>query len=104
MRLAVPGHPAAELLVKVGNRAGAGLEHAAAHHHPVGIEAMHVHVARGPALEVRAIFARVRPAFHDPGAGEIGEIVALGDPHAPPFEDRAVPGRADEADRLRQAH
>ena len=55
VRLAVPGDSAAELLIQVGNGARAGFEHAAAHHHSIRVEAMHVHVARGPALEVGAI-------------------------------------------------
>ena len=104
VRLAVPGHSAAEPLVKIGDRAGAGLEHAAAHHHPVGVEAMHVHVARGPALEVGAIFLRAR------AGSSVTPVQARSVKSSPsairtprPSRIARSPARADEADGPRQA-
>ena len=52
IRLAVPCHAPAEHRIDVGDRAGARLGNAAADDQPVGIEAMHVHVAVGPALKI----------------------------------------------------
>ena len=102
VRLAVPSDAAAELLVQIGDGAGAGFEDAPPHHHPIRVEAVHVHVVCGPALEVRAIFLRKRPFLGDAGAGEVGEIVALGDAHAATFQDRPVAGGADKTNRPRQ--
>src|SRR5206468_12644738 len=95
VRLAVPGDAAAELLVQVRDRPGAGFEHPAAHHHPIGIEAMHVHAARGPALEVRAIFLWKRPLLGDAGAGEVDEKVVLSDTYAAVLQVRPLASSAD---------
>ena len=53
VRLAVPGDAPAERFVAVGERAGAGLAHAAVDHLAVGVEAVEQHVARRPALRGR---------------------------------------------------
>src|SRR3954447_1099060 len=103
MRLAIPGHPAAELFVEIGDGAGACLEHAAPHHHPVWVEAVHVHVTRGPSLEVRAVLLGKRPFRGHTRRSEIGEVLALCDPDSSAFEDRAVFGRTDKAYRLSQS-
>ena len=101
MRLAVPGHAPAEPLVEIGDRPRAGLGHAAADHQPIGVEAMHVHVALGPALEIGAIILGDRGrASVEAGARKVREMLVVGDPHAAAFEDLAVSRRPDEADRI----
>ena len=65
VRLAVPGHSPAEPLIEVGDGAGAGFGNTAADDQPVGVEAVHVHVARGPALQVGGDNPGDRPALLD---------------------------------------
>ena len=47
-----PGHEATKTLVEVSNGTGTGLDMPTAHDDPVGIEAVHVNLAVGQALEV----------------------------------------------------
>src|SRR5436189_169509 len=83
-------HAAADLLVKVGNCARAGFQDPTAHHNPVRVEAMHQDVASRPALKVGAKVLGIVAFFSDPGASEVGEVLAFRNPNATPFEDNAV--------------
>ena len=104
VRLAVPVDAAADAFVDVGERAGAGLGHAAADHQPVGVEAVHQHVAVRPALELRRDNRSTSGrSSSSPVQARSVKAVAVGDRDAAPFEDRAVRRGADEADRLRRA-
>src|SRR5439155_19811891 len=100
VRLAVPGHPSAEHFISDGNCPRTGFWHSAADHRAVGVEAVHMNIALNPALEIDAILFNLRPRFLEPGASEDGEIVPVGNPNASACQNRAVPHRADKADRL----
>src|SRR5947207_15226663 len=99
VRLAIPGHPAAKTLIELGNGAGTGLDMPTAHDDPVGIEAVHVNVAVGMALEVGAIILGVGALLGDPGASEVSEELARGQFNAASLEDCPVAARTDETDR-----
>ena len=93
--------PAAEPLVEVGDRAGAGLGNAAADHHPVGVEAMHVARRGSPSARARRDSPRDRAALPSrPVQARSVKSSPSAIAHAPALEDRAVAARADEADRL----
>ena len=101
-RLSVPGHPAAEHLVDVGDRTGTGLGYSPSNDHPIGVEAMHMDIALGEHLQLGAIVFRVRLVLVMPVQARSVKF-ALGDPDPPAFEHRAIASGADEADRLVQA-
>ena len=101
-RFAVPCHAPAELLVKVRNRARASLHHAASDDNPVGIKAMHMDVPIGPPFEIGAIFLRSWTLGHDARAGELGEVIARGNPDAPPLKNLTVAWRPNEAHWIRK--
>src|SRR5438309_3918505 len=95
--LAVPRHSAAQPRVDIGDRSGACLGDPATDHHPVRIQTMHLHVAFKPALELGTVFLRVGPALNQARAGEISEIVIVGDAYAPSLKDFTVGLPAQES-------
>src|SRR5689334_3111741 len=99
VRLAVPADLTVELLVEVGNGAGAGFGHAAADDQPVGVETMHGHAALRPVLEIVEILLDVGASLLDAGAGQVRERLTVVNRNVPALEDLAVAGGADEADR-----
>ena len=60
---------------------------------------MHEDVQRRPAFEVLTIVGDAVASIVEAGAGQIGELVAGGDMHAPAFQYAAVLDGAEEAKR-----
>src|SRR3982750_3213806 len=89
----VPGAPPAKPLIDIGNGASADLGDAAVVHHPIRVQAMHVHVALSPSLKLNAVVADARMPLPKTGTGELAKVLVVVDLHAATLQNDAIPLR-----------